>query len=217
MKNVIFLAAPNGGKGTLSEMLVEKYGYGHISTGDLLRDEVKKGTPLGKEVDEIMKSGKFVSDEIIIKLIENRIQESDCENGYILDGFPRTILQAEKYDEMLEKLGRDLGLVINIEISKEMALGRSITRITCPKCKKIYNKVSPQMRPKVEWVCDICGVDLIQRDDDKEETFIKRFDDYMTKTAPLIDYYNKKGVLKTICADEDKFKTFAQAVEVIEG
>lgn len=217
MKNIIFLAAPNGGKGTLSEMLVEKYGYGHISTGDLLRDEVKKKTPLGLEVEEIMQSGNFVSDEIIIKLIENRIQEKDCENGYILDGFPRTIVQAEKYDEMLEKLGRDIGTVINIDISKEMALGRSLSRITCPKCKKIYNKVSEQMKPKVEWICDNCGVELIQRDDDKEETFTKRFDDYINKTMPLINYYESKGILRTIKANEDKNKTFAEAVEIIEG
>lgn len=217
MKNLILLAAPNGGKGTLSEMLVENYGYGHISTGDLLRDEVKKGTPLGKEVEEVMKSGKFVSDEIIIKLIENRIQEEDCENGYILDGFPRTIVQAEKYDEMLQSLGRDLGLVINIDIDKESALQRSITRITCPKCKKIYNKISKEMKPKVEWICDNCGVELIQRDDDKEETFIKRYDDYIVKTAPLIDYYKNKGVLKTIKSCESKYDTFEEARKVIEG
>lgn len=217
MKNLILLAAPNGGKGTLSEMLVENYGYGHISTGDLLRDEVKKGTPLGKEVEEVMKSGKFVSDEIIIKLIENRIQEKDCENGYILDGFPRTIVQAEKYDEMLKNLGRDLGLVINIDIDKESALQRSITRITCPKCKKIYNKISKEMKPKVEWICDNCGVELIQRDDDKEETFIKRYDDYIVKTAPLIDYYKNKGVLKTIKSCESKYDTFEEARKVIEG
>lgn len=217
MKNIIFLAAPNGGKGTLSEMLVQKYGYGHISTGDLLRDEVKKGTELGKQVDEIMKSGKFVSDDIIVKLIENRIQEKDCENGYILDGFPRTIIQAQKYDEMLEKLGRDIGVVINIDISRDKALQRSVNRITCPKCKKIYNKVSKEMKPKVEWICDNCNVELVQRDDDKEETFLKRFDDYINKTMPLYDYYKNKGILKTINAHESKYDTFNDAVKILEG
>ena len=217
MKNIIFLAPPNGGKGTLSEMLVEKYGYGHISTGDLLRDEIKAGTELGKEVDEIMKSGKFVSDDIILKLIANRITKPDCENGYILDGFPRTLVQAEKYDELLESMGRDLGVVICIEIDKEVALQRSLSRITCPKCKRIYNKVSTEMRPKVEWVCDDCGVELIQRPDDREETFIKRFDDYMEKTMPLVDYYNKKGVLRTIKAHTSKYDTYNEAVEVLEG
>ena len=133
MKNIIFLAPPNGGKGTLSEMLVEKYGYGHISTGDLLRDEIAAKTELGREVENIMKSGKLVSDEIILKLIANRITKPDCANGYILDGFPRTKVQAEKYEELLQKLGKDLGIVIYIDITKEMALNRSISRITCAK------------------------------------------------------------------------------------
>ena len=216
MKNIIFLAPPNGGKGTLSEMLVEKYGYGHISTGDLLRDEVNAGTELGKEADELMKAGKFVPDELIIKLIEKRIVKPDCDNGYILDGFPRTRVQAEKYDELLEKLGKDLGIVIYIDITKEMALQRSITRITCPKCKRIYNKVSKEMRPKVEWICDDCGEELVQRADDNEETFVKRFDEYIEKTMPLYDYYKEKGVLKTIHAHESKFDTFDEAVNVLE-
>lgn len=216
MKNIIFLAPPNGGKGTLSEMLVEKYGYGHISTGDLLRDEVQAGTELGKEADSLMKAGKLVPDEIILKLIAKRITKPDCENGYILDGFPRTKVQAEKYDELLESLGKDLGIVIYIDITKEMALNRSISRISCPKCKKIYNKVSKEMRPKVEWICDDCGVELVQRADDNAETFIKRFDEYMEKTMPLYDYYKEKGVLETIKAHQSKFDTFDEAIKVIE-
>ena len=134
MKNIIFLAPPAAGKGTLSEMLVEKYGYGHISTGDLLREEVKAGTELGKEAEDLMKAGKYVPDELIIKLIKNRITKPDCENGYILDGFPRTKVQAEKYDELLKGLGKDLGIVIYIDIDKEMAIKRACSRITCPKC-----------------------------------------------------------------------------------
>ncbi len=216
MKNIIFLAPPNGGKGTLSEMLVSKYGYGHISTGDLLRDEINAGTKLGKEVEGIMKSGKLVTDDIILKLIANRITKPDCENGYILDGFPRTKVQAEKYDELLESMGRDLGVVIYIKIEKEAALQRSISRITCPKCKRIYNKVSSEMKPKVEWICDDCGSELIQRADDQEETFIKRFDEYMEKTMPLFDYYQSKGVLKTINSHTSKYDTFDEAVKVLE-
>lgn len=216
MKNIIFLAPPNGGKGTLSEMLVEKYGYGHISTGDLLREEVNAGTELGKEADSLMKAGKYVPDEIILKLISNRITKPDCENGYILDGFPRTIVQAEKYDELLKELGKDLGVVIFINIDKEMALKRSVSRITCPKCKKIYNRVSKEMRPKVEWICDDCGVELVQRADDNEETFVKRFDEYMEKTMPLYDYYKNKGVLETIKAYESKYDTFNEAIKVLE-
>ena len=216
MKNIIFLAPPAAGKGTLSEMLTEKYGYGHISTGDLLREEVKKGTALGQEAEGLMKAGKYVPDELIIKLISNRITEPDCEKGYILDGFPRTKVQAEKYAELLKELGKDLGVVIYIDIDKDMAIKRACSRITCPKCGRIYNKYSNEMKPKVEGMCDDCNVKLIQRADDTEETFVKRFDEYMTKTMPLYDYYKDLGVLKTIKAYESKFDTFNEAVKVLE-
>lgn len=216
MKNIIFLAPPAAGKGTLSEMLTEKYGYGHISTGDLLREEVKKGTALGKEAEGLMKAGKYVPDELIIKLISNRITEPDCKNGYILDGFPRTKVQAEKYAELLKELGKDLGVVIYIDIDKDMAIKRACSRITCPKCGRIYNIYSNEMKPKVEGMCDDCNVKLTQRADDTEETFVKRFDEYMTKTMPLYDYYKDLGVLKTIKAYESKFDTFNEAVKVLE-
>lgn len=216
MKNIIFLAPPAAGKGTLSEMLVNKYGYDHISTGDLLREEIKNQTEIGKQAEDLMKQGKFVSDDVIIELISNRITKPDCENGYILDGFPRTLVQAEKYDELLKELGKDLGVVIYINIDKEMAMKRACSRITCPKCGKIYNKYSNEMKPKVEGICDDCGVELTQRSDDSEETFIKRFDEYVNKTMPLFDYYKNKGVLKTIEAHESKYDTFNDAVEILE-
>ncbi len=216
MKNIIFLAPPAAGKGTLSEMFVEKYGYGHISTGDLLREEVSAGTELGKEAEGLMKAGKYVPDELILKLIENRISKPDCENGYILDGFPRTKVQAEKYDELLENLGKDLGVVIYIDINKETAMKRACSRITCPKCGRIFNKYATELKPKVDGICDDCGVSLTQRADDSEETFIKRFDEYMEKTMPLYDYYKNKGVLKTIKADSNKLEVFADAVKAIE-
>ena len=216
MKNIIFLAPPAAGKGTLSEMLVNKYGYGHISTGDLLREEIKNQTEIGKQAEDLMKQGKFVSDDVIIELISNRITKPDCENGYILDGFPRTLVQAEKYDELLKELGKDLGVVIYINIDKEMAMKRACSRITCPKCGKIYNKYSNEMKPKDEGICDDCGVELTQRSDDSEETFIKRFDEYVNKTMPLFDYYKNKGVLKTIEAHESKYDTFNDAVEILE-
>lgn len=216
MKNIIFLAPPAAGKGTLSELLVEKYNYGHISTGDLLRAEVKAGSELGKEAESLMKAGKFVPDELIIKLIENRITQPDCENGYILDGFPRTKVQAEKYDELLNKMGKDIGVVIYIDIEKDIAMKRACGRMTCPTCGKIYHKYSEEMKPEVEGVCDICNIALTQRADDSEETFIKRFDEYMEKTMPLYDYYKEKGVLETISAHESKFDTLNEAIEVLE-
>ncbi len=216
MKNIIFLAPPAAGKGTLSELLVEKYNYGHISTGDLLREEVKAGTELGREAESLMKEGKFVSDELIIKLIENRITKSDCENGYILDGFPRTLPQAEKYDELLAKMGKDLGVVIYINIDKDVAMKRACGRMTCPTCGKIYHKYSEEMKPNVEGICDICNIELTQRADDSEETFIKRFDEYVNKTMPLYDYYKEKGFLQTINAHESKFDTLKEALEILE-
>ena len=215
--NIILIAPPAAGKGTLSEMLVEKYGYGHISTGDLLREEIKNGTEIGKQAESLMKEGKFVSDDVIIELISNRITKPDCENGYILDGFPRTINQAEKYDELLAKLNKDLGVVIYIDIDKDIAMKRACSRITCPKCGRIFNKYSNEMRPKVEGICDDCGEKLTQRQDDSEETFIKRFDEYVEKTMPLYDYYKNKGNLNVIKAHESKFDTFDEAVKVLEG
>lgn len=216
MKNIIFLAPPAAGKGTLSELLVEKYGYGHISTGDLLREEIKNKTEIGMQAESLMKEGKFVSDDVIIELISNRISKPDCENGYILDGFPRTLVQAEKYDELLNDLGKDLGVVIYINIDKEMAMQRACSRITCPKCGRIFNKYSNEMKPKVEGICDDCGVELTQRADDSEETFVKRFDEYVNKTMPLYDYYKNKGVLRTVDAHENKYDTFNEALKIIE-
>ena len=216
MKNIIFLAPPAAGKGTLSEMLTEKYHYGHISTGDLLREEIKNKTEIGKQAESLMKEGKFVSDDVIINLIKNRITKDDCKNGYILDGFPRTLVQAEKYDELLEELGKDLGVVIYIDIDKDMAMKRACSRITCPKCGRIYNKYSNEMKPKVDGICDDCKVELTQRSDDSEETFVKRFDEYVNKTMPLYDYYKNKGVLETIKAYESKYDTFNEAIKVIE-
>ena len=216
MKNIIFLAPPAAGKGTLSEMLVEKYGYYHISTGDLLRKEIDSKTHLGKEVEELIKQGKYVPDEIIIELISNCITKTECKNGYILDGFPRTIVQAEKYDELLKKLGKALGVVIYIDISKQMAMKRACSRLTCPNCGRIFNKYSNEIKPKVEGICDDCGSKLIQRSDDSEETFIKRFEEYKQKTMPLYDYYKNKGFLKTIKAYESKYDTFYEVVKLIE-
>lgn len=216
MKNIIFLAPPATGKGTLSEMLTEKYGYGHISTGDLLREEIKNKTEIGKQAESLMKEGKFVSDDVIVKLISNRITKDDCKNGYILDGFPRTKVQALKYDELLESLGKDLGIVIYIDIDKDMAIRRACSRITCPKCGRIYNKYSEEMKPKTEGICDDCGESLVQRADDNEETFTKRFEEYINKTMPLYDYYKNKGVLRVIKAYESKYDTFDEAIKVLE-
>lgn len=215
MKNIILLAPPAAGKGTLSEQLVKKYGYAHISTGDLLREEVNSGSDLGCELKALMAEGKLVSDDLVLTLIEKRIKRDDSKNGYILDGFPRTINQAEKYDEMLEKLGKDLGVVIYINIDKELAMKRACSRYSCPKCGKVYNINSEELKPKKDGYCDICDEKLIQRPDDTKETFIKRFDEYNNKTMPLYDYYKKKGVLIKINAYESMHDTFNEADNVL--
>lgn len=216
MKNIIFLAPPAAGKGTLSEMLVEKYGYKHISTGDLLREEIKNKTEIGKQAESLIKEGKFVSDDVIINLISNVINGDDCNNGYILDGFPRTIAQAEKYDELLNKTNKDLGIVIYLDIDKESAMKRACSRLNCPKCGKVYNKYSTDTKPKVEGVCDSCSVSLVQRADDSEETFGKRFDEYINKTMPLYDYYDNRNVLVKIDACAGKNEIFENIIKVLE-
>ena len=215
MKNIIFIAPPAAGKGTQSELLCEKYGYVHISTGDLLRG-VDATSELGIEVNNIMQSGSLVSDEIIFKLIEERLSRDDVKNGIILDGFPRTLNQAKVYEELQNKLGLTDYVVIFINISEEMAMGRALGRLGCPKCGRIFHKASVQMMPKTEGICDDCNVELVSRDDDNEESFKKRFNTYIENTKPLIDYYKELGKLVTIEADVDKMVTNAEIEKVIQ-
>ena len=213
MKNIIFLAPPAAGKGTLSEMLTEKYGYGHISTGDLLREEVKKGTALGQEAEGLMKAGKYVPDELIIKLISNRITEPDCENGYILDGFPRTIPQAEALTAALEKIGQKMDYAIDVDVPDENIVNRMSGRRACLNCGATYHIVS--IPTKVEGICDRCGSPVVLRDDDKPETVQKRLSVYHEQTQPLIDYYKAQNILKTVDGTQPMEKVFADIVAIL--
>lgn len=215
MKNIVFLAPPAAGKGTISEMLIDKYHYGHISTGDLLREEIAKKSEVGLQAEKIMQEGRLVPDEIIVNMIKNKINEPSCDHGYILDGFPRNIEQAKKYEEMLKETGKDLGVVIYIDIDKEKAMKRACGRQSCASCGKIYNKYT-DMKSKQDGICDVCGGKLISRSDDNEESFNKRFDEYINKTMPLYDYYKSQGVLETIMADDDKNKSFEDVKKIIE-
>ena len=199
MKNIMFIAPPAAGKGTASEKLKGKYNYAHISTGDLLRDAVKKGDDLGKKIKEMQDQGLLVTDEIVYELLERRLQESDCANGYILDGFPRNLEQAKKYDEILEKLNKDLGYVFLLNVPYDILMKRIVGRRLCSKCGKIYQVLlDGEMKPKKDGICDICGGDLYQRSDDNEEAFETRYKTYLEKTAPLIDFYKNKRVLVEI-------------------
>jgi len=195
-KRVVLLGAPGAGKGTQAKMLIEKYKIPQISTGDILRKAVADGTALGKEAKVIMDSGGLVSDKIVLGLVEERIKQPDCKAGFILDGFPRNTAQAEALDKILSGMGMPLTAALNIDVDMNDLLKRLTGRRTCKSCQQMYNiYFSP---PKKEGVCDKCGGALFQRDDDKEETIKKRLEVYTKQTAPLIDYYSKKNIMKTI-------------------
>jgi adenylate kinase len=195
-KRVVLLGAPGAGKGTQAKMLIEKYKIPQISTGDILRKAVSDGTPLGKEAKVIMDQGGLVSDKIVLGLVEERIQQPDCKAGFILDGFPRNTAQADALDKMLVAMGAPLNFALNIDVDMNDLLKRLTGRRTCKKCQQMYNLFFSA--PKKEGVCDKCGGELFQRDDDKEETIKKRLDVYQKQTSPLIDYYSKKSIMKTV-------------------
>ncbi|MPM75683.1 adenylate kinase [bioreactor metagenome] len=202
-KNLIFVGAPGAGKGTFSALLQEDHPMAHISTGDLLRDEVKRDTKLGREAAALMKEGKLVPDEVIAGMVRDRLAQPDCESGFILDGFPRTIRQAELLDEALASLGRKLDRVVYFKVDDDTILKRLTARQNCRKCGKIYNKIF--MPPTVADVCDACGDTLYQRADDSLETAKARLDVFYRQTSPLIDHYRKRGLLFEITGlDRDK-------------
>ena len=198
MKNIIFIAPPAAGKGTQSKLVSEEYNIPHISTGDLLREEVAKGTDLGKEIKKDMDVGNLVSDEVITTLLKNRITSPDCKNGYILDGYPRTLNQARIYNELLEELNYGACTVIFFDIDKERALKRTLSRIVCSNCGSSYNLLVDELKPKKDNICDRCGHELNVRSDDTEEVFIHRFDTYINSTEDLIKYYTDLGLLHRI-------------------
>ena len=197
---LILLGAPGAGKGTVAKLLTSVDGSVQISTGDILRGAVTAGTELGKEAEGYMKRGDLVPDSLIMGIMESRLQEPDCEKGFLLDGFPRTIPQAEELTALLEKLDIKLDMAVDIDVPKEIILDRLCTRRTCenPECQAIYNvKSNP---PKVEGICDKCGAKAIQREDETEEAISHRLATYNEKTAPLIGFYNEAGLLMSVPA-----------------
>jgi len=216
MKNLILIAAPGAGKGTLAKELKEKYNYTHISTGDLLREAASKGDELGNKIQEILTKGEFVSDDIVLAALKNRLMEADCENGYILDGYPRTVKQAETYDEVVKELNKDLGIVIVLDIDKELLIERITGRRLCRGCDAIYNIYNPELSPKDEHTCDKCGGELYQRSDDNLESLETRYNTYIEKTQPLIDYYNDKNCLYRVSSNEGSKVTLEQVIELLE-
>ena len=203
MKNIIFIAPPAAGKGTQSKLVSLAYNIPHISTGDLLRDEVATGSALGKFLEAEMNKGGLISDDTIINLLRQRINQVDCNQGYILDGYPRNVEQAKIYDTMMHELGRDIGTVIFMDIDKELALKRTVGRLICSSCGASYNKDVESLKPKMDGICDKCGHTITVRKDDTLETARVRYDTYMKETAPLIEYYRQKGILKELKINEN--------------
>lgn len=208
MKNIIFIAPPAAGKGTQSEMLVKKYGYKHISTGDLLREEVKKESLLGKDIKKLMEAGKLISDEIVLNLLKSKIESSGVSSKFIFDGYPRTINQAESLNKLANELNFKLDCVIYLDIDELTAMKRAVGRVSCPSCGRGYNKYEEGLMPKEKDLCDDCKVPLTSRSDDNEETFKERFQTYLSNTKPLLDYYEKLGIINVVASlsPEETFK-----------
>ncbi len=193
---LILLGAPGAGKGTVAKLLTKLDGSVQISTGDILRGAVAAGTELGKKAEAAMKAGDLVSDDLIMGIMEERLKEDDCKAGYLLDGFPRTIPQAEALKVLLDKMGEKLDCAVEIDVPRDVILDRLTTRRTCTGCGEIYNvKSNP---PKQEGVCDKCGGDVVQRDDETEEAISNRLNVYNDQTAPLVDFYKNEGMLLSV-------------------
>lgn len=217
MDSIIFIAPPAAGKGTLSSKIKKQFNLPHISTGDLLREEASSNTPYAQELKAVMKSGRLISDNIILEILAKRIAKSDCDNGYILDGFPRNLAQAKAYEDILDKLNKTLGKVIYISVDKDIAKKRILGRASCPSCKAVYNEYIEGSMPKINGICDRCGDHLVKRSDDNQETFDVRFDTYIENTEPLIQHYDELKVLYRISNNENSELAFKEIEKIIAG
>ena len=215
MKNIIFIAPPAAGKGTQAKLVSAEYNIPHISTGDLLREEINNGTELGKSIKKDMEQGNLVSDEVITTLLKNRITLSDCKVGFILDGYPRNLAQAKKYNELLDELNINNIYVIFFDIDKQRALDRMLSRVVCGHCGSSYNLMIEELKPKKENICDRCNHELKTRTDDTEEVFINRFDTYLNSTKDLIEYYENQGLLYRIEVLDKSAETIFEEVKEI--
>lgn len=206
--NIVLLGAPGAGKGTQAAKLIKTYGLAHISTGDILRAAVKAGTPLGLEAKKYMDAGDLVPDEVVIGLVQDRLKDSDTAKGFILDGFPRTTVQATALDAALAESGRPIDAAIAVEVDPEVIVTRLTSRRSCPTCGHIGNAADGD-------ICPLCGVAMIQRDDDNEATVRNRLDVYQKQTAPLIDYYGGSNLLHTVDGDRPVDEVFADIQEAL--
>lgn len=210
---IIMLGAPGAGKGTQAKKIAEKYGVPHISTGDIFRANIKNGTELGQKAKTYMDQGLLVPDELTVALVIDRIQKDDCENGFVLDGFPRTIPQAEALDEALKNLGEAMDYAIDVDVPDENIINRMSGRRACLDCGATYHIVT--IPTKVEGICDVCGSKVVLREDDKPETVQKRLEVYHAQTQPLIDYYKKQNILKTVDGTQPMEAVFDAIVGIL--
>ena len=211
---IIMLGAPGAGKGTQAKMIAKEYGIPHISTGDIFRANIKEGTELGKEAKTYMDAGQLVPDELTVKILLDRVAKDDCKDGYVLDGFPRTIPQAEVLDEALTKLGDKIDFAIDVDVPDENIVRRMGGRRACVTCGATYH--IEHVPPKKDGICDTCGSELIIRDDDKPETVSNRLKVYHDQTQPLIDFYTEKGVLKSVDGTIDMMDVFASIKAILD-
>lgn len=217
MKNIMFIAPPAAGKGTQAKKVAESYGIPHISSGDVLREMSQEDSELGHSIAEKLATGKFIEDNILYQLIENRLKREDCKNGYILDGFPRNLSQAIEYDKILNSLGYEVGTVILIHINEETLEKRITGRRTCESCHAIYNIHEENNSPKVESICDNCGGKLYQRTDDNVDSFKNRLKAYKESTEPIIQYYREKNVLHEINGEDTVDNVFKQVKTILDN
>ncbi len=210
---IILLGPPGAGKGTQAKMLKERFGIPQVSTGDILRKAAQDNTELGRQAKILMDAGKLVQDDTVIGVIRGRIAQEDCRNGFVLDGFPRTIVQAEKLMDTLEDMDLSIDAVIDFVVDSQALINRLTGRRTCSDCGAMYHETSRP--PKVRGVCDVCGASLYQREDDKEETIKKRLEVYQSETAPLKEFYQKQGNLKTIQGGGSAEEVFSRVCSMV--
>ncbi|KUG04161.1 adenylate kinase [hydrocarbon metagenome] len=213
--NVILMGPPGAGKGTQAEFIKAKYAVPHISTGDMFRDAVKTGTPMGKEAQKYMSEGKLVPDQVTIGIVEDRLAQDDCLAGFLLDGFPRTIIQAEALDKVMDKLGKKIDAAINISVPENILIERMSGRVSCKECGKVYHLIFTP--PAQSGKCDKCSGELIQRSDDNAETAANRLQVYIDQTSPLLDYYQKQGLLKNVDGNRDSKSVGTDIESILNG
>lgn len=211
---IVLLGSPGSGKGTQAVRIGKKFGIPHISTGDIFRDNMARNTTIGMEAKSYIERGLLVPDSVTLKIVENRLVEDDCKEGFLLDGFPRNLTQAEALDKRLEGIGKKLNAVVNLEVTDKIIIERMANRRVCSSCGESYNLCF--YRPAAEGICDKCGGKLYTREDDKPETVTNRLKVYKNQTFPLIDYYNKKGMLINVNGENSADKVFADVVDSLK-